>query len=301
MQYPIVKIPTIICTLLEQQKLAKPSKKKVRSKLKEDDSYWLGLPLGIGSVVLIRYLFTLEWDFFSLLLFLLLVGSGGICIYFFLRYKDKPSETLVDTEKRIFALRESLKRRYSERPLKQRLKKTLRRRVKQLDPMPPDAQRGVSEDYFLALLQQYFGDTVQYPDGVFSIFGTTFDYTPDMVYRDPYTGLTIDIEIDEPYAGKSKEPHHCNDNDKDRNRDDFFLELNWVVVRFAEEQVVKYPVACAYYLSKVIYRLSGIRYEVPAEKLPPIATWGKEESTSMARLLHRETYLKEHGLWQDYR
>ncbi|WP_069791281.1 hypothetical protein A5482_014715 (plasmid) [Cyanobacterium sp. IPPAS B-1200] len=309
--YPYVKTPPIFRCLIKKQQQAteeltyKPRRRR-RRKVNNSDFYWWGFPIGTGGYVIIRFLLTIDWDFGSFIIFMGAVAIALISGYLLIRsyYRDfksePPPEYIVNKEirKKAIDAKNKIRKRYLSRPLKDKVKKLLKGKVRTLEPLTPSATVGVSEKQFLAVLQKYFGQRVNFPNGVFSIIGTTFEYTPDIVYQDSYTGLTIDIEIDEPYAGKSKEPHHCNDNDKDRNRDDFFLKRNWVVVRFAEEQVVKYPVACAYYLSKVIYQLSGIRYEVPAEKLPSIPTWDSEESTSMARLLHRETYLKEHGLWQ---
>ena len=298
MDYPIVKIPPVICDWLEREKIASSKPRKINRKKSKNKVYFLGFVSGVLVVLLIKFLISLEWNITALIIFLIALSGSFLSAFLFLRLVDFDSPREFEDDERAIALITSLRKRYLKRPLSQKLRKVLKGKVKPLESLTPSATQGVSEGFFLSSLKQYFGDKVNFPDGVFTIKGNFYEYTPDIVYRDPETDLTIDIEIDEPYAGNTKEPHHCNDDGRDRRRDDFFLERNWVVIRFAEEQVVKYPVACAYHLDKVIYRLSGLRHDVPAEKLPPIPTWDSLESTSMARLLHRETYLKEHGLWQ---
>lgn len=297
-KYPSVKIPTIISKFLEKQQVAsrqlsyQPSRKKAINQ-------WWGIPIG-GGVVLFYHLLTLQWDAIALVVFLIALIGSVISAFFLLSFlgvteKGTPPE---DKKSRAIKLTNSLKNRYAKRPLKDKLRKVLKGKVKPLDSLTPSATQGVSEDYFMAILEQYFGDAINFPDGVFGIPGDFKNYTPDMVYSDSYTGLMIDIEIDEPYAGKTKEPHHCTDEGRDSRRDDFFLERNWVVVRFAEEQVVKNPLGCAYYLDKVIKGLNGISHNVPPTVLEPIPMWDSKMAEQMASQQHREIYLEHYGIFK---
>lgn len=308
--YPYIKTPPIFRPLLKKQLIAnqelayKPRRR--RKKVNDTDFYWWGLPIGVGSALIIRFLLTIDWDFGSLFIFMGAVAIALISAYLLIRsyYRDfksePPPELIVDKEirKKAIDAKNKIRKRYLSRPLKDKVKKLLKGKVKELDPLPPSATVGVSEKQFLAVLQKYFGDKIDFPDGVFTIPGSSHDYTPDMVYYDSYTGLTIDIEIDEPYAGKSKKPHHCTDEEKDSNRDKFFLERNWVIVRFAEEQVVKNPLGCAYYLDKVVKILIGISHNVPPTVLEPIPMWDSNMATKMASQKYRETYLEQYGIFE---
>jgi hypothetical protein len=94
------------------------------------------------------------------------------------------------------------------------------------------AQPGVSERLFFVSLSKYFPNWCCGGE-VFPIKGCNYSYSTDFSLVDPITGLSIDIEIDEPYDGKTKKPHHCVDVDKDYNRNNFFLTGNWVVSYYA--------------------------------------------------------------------
>jgi hypothetical protein len=98
------------------------------------------------------------------------------------------------------------------------------------------AKRGVAEDRFAKYLDLYFPDLRQ-PNYSFDIPDTTLAYSADFCLQLP-CGLSIDVEIDKPYVGNTKEPHHCSDGGKDDRRNQFFIDDNWLVVRFSERQVV---------------------------------------------------------------
>lgn len=302
--YPYYQTPFILQPLIDKQLIAsKPLIDKPRRKRKKvaPSSKWV-LPFGAMGALIIYYLFSLDWDMGALMLFLGAVSSALLSAFFLMRYFKKNRESLPSTppsqtRAKILNAKNKLRKRYLSRPLKDKVKKLLKRKVLALESISPSATVGVSEKQFLAVLQQYFGQKVNFPTGVFSIPCTEFEYTPDMVYQDSYTGLTIDIEIDEPYAGNSKEPHHCTVDDKDKNRDEFFLQRNWVVVRFAEEQVVKNPLGCAYYLDRLIKSLSGITHNVPPTELEPITMWDSSSARQMASKQHREIYLEQYGLF----
>ncbi|CCQ56441.1 hypothetical protein CWATWH0402_6079 [Crocosphaera watsonii WH 0402] len=163
-----------------------------------------------------------------------------------------------------------------------------------------NAQKGVSEVQFLEVLQSVLPN-VKF-GGEFPIPNFPHPYSMDMAYVDEETGLSINIEIDEPYEGKKKQPHHCLDDDKDRKRNQFFLERNWVIVRFAEEQVIKNPQGCCRYLVELIVNftqdkslLEKVQQFPPLE---PVKAWTVSEARQLAVWKHRETYLHEAGVYQ---
>lgn len=93
-------------------------------------------------------------------------------------------------------------------------------------------------------------------------------YTPDIIYFDRQRNILIDIEIDEPYALKDFRSLHYRDTSFDRlykrdsitdvneSRDSTFVYGGWSVVRFSEDQVVKYPDECINIVQQLICYLS---------------------------------------------
>ncbi|WP_048752391.1 hypothetical protein, partial [Crocosphaera watsonii] len=182
---------------------------------------------------------------------------------------------------------------------RQKLREMLKGKVEQ-PTAESNAQKGVSEVQFLEVLQSVLPN-VKF-GGEFPIPNFPHPYSMDMAYIDEETGLSINIEIDEPYEGKKKQPHHCLDDDKDRKRNQFFTERNWVIVRFAEEQVVKNPQGCCRYLVEVIVYFTQDKsllekvQQFPA--LEPVKAWTVSEARQLAVWKHRETYLHSAGVYQ---
>ena len=118
------------------------------------------------------------------------------------------------------------------------------------------AQRGWSEAKFSNHLRQYFpgkihrGLTLKIPE-------SEHFYTPDFAYIDRVLNLYIDIEIDEPYVYKTGEPTHFKESWKDNQRNGFFLGRGWVVIRFSEEQVVRWPKSCCKQVAEAFAQTLG--------------------------------------------
>lgn len=157
------------------------------------------------------------------------------------------------------------------------------------------AQQGASEEKFKHYLNRYFPLHIHHGFRL-PIPGSELFYSTDFTYINKLINLYIDIEIDEPYYYKTKEPTHCCDQDKDKNRNTFFLKNNWIIIRFAEEQVVCYPNRCCQVLARVVAEITGDWelgnkfQEVP--ELPPIKHWTIREARKMARSNYRDRYLK---------
>jgi hypothetical protein len=158
------------------------------------------------------------------------------------------------------------------------------------------AQVGASEPEFAKHLQKYFGSILK-PSYAFSIPNSEKVYSADFCLVLP-SGLSFCIEIDEPYVYKSGEPHHCTDQGKDEQRDNFFLAGNWVTIRFSEKQVVLQPVACCFLIAKTVDRVTGnsqftsqFKDGTTAPQLDP--TWTISESQAMASTNYRDNYLHQ--------
>lgn len=152
--------------------------------------------------------------------------------------------------------------------------------------------RGVSENGFFEFLQRHFPGRVLRDHRV-EFTGAKRDYEPDLILHFEEFGLRIDVEIDEPYSGRTRKPMHWLGS-YDDDRDLYFSNNGWVVVRFAERQVVCQPLACIDYLIRLVNGLlhrSVVPRLVGVDSLVPVARWSWEEAARMAANKERESYL----------
>ncbi len=151
--------------------------------------------------------------------------------------------------------------------------------------------KGVSERKFFEKLDQVFPSCVSV-SGSLPVPGTQIGrvYSPDGIFE--FHDVRFVIEVDEPYSGVTRRPtHYENSYDVDRNR--VFNESGWMVVRFAEEQIVKQLDECIFFLVDLI-RLLDPRapFSASAQKWPdPIAVWTYDEALKMVEEKYRESYL----------
>jgi hypothetical protein len=155
------------------------------------------------------------------------------------------------------------------------------------------APQGASEAAFLAHLQEHFGSAADWGKA-YDIPESNLAYSSDLeLFMD---GLAIQIEIDEPYHGKNQEPHHCVDLGKDAQRDRFFLDYNWIIIRFSEFQVARYPLGCCGLIAKVLMNLTNNRrWQDLSERmgdLPIDPCWNTEKAQEMAQRNYRQSYLR---------
>ncbi|MDW8296830.1 MAG: hypothetical protein RMJ97_08090, partial [Raineya sp.] len=105
--------------------------------------------------------------------------------------------------------------------------------------------------------------------------------------------LFVDIEIDEPYGFRGK-PIHTIGSDEPRNA--FFTEKGWIVIRFAEEQVIREPLQCCQFIAQTLCQLvkdnnlSEIAQNLPELTLFP-KVWNSREAQRMFEIRYRDTYL----------
>ena len=132
-------------------------------------------------------------------------------------------------------------------------------------------------------------------------------YMPDFVISLEEENLNMIVEIDEPYVGKNGMPIHFA-NSHDLQRDSWFLNRNWIVLRFAEEQIIKNPIACICHIVDILRQntpftgiinesilLSTLFGPKPQfdEALVKIPQWTKEQAREMAAVRYRNNYLPE--------
>ena len=171
---------------------------------------------------------------------------------------------------------------------------TMRGKVLQPDGVT-DAPVGASEEAFRKVLLMFFQERVSTQLRL-PIPNWDGAYSTDFTISFPEIGVWIDVEIDEPYDYKTSLPTHCADDERDRNRNSFFLKNNWIVVRFAEEQVVRYPESCCKEVATVVQIVTGMtRYSQALSTVPtlmPTPMWTKQQAKKMAKAKFRDKYLK---------
>jgi very-short-patch-repair endonuclease len=153
------------------------------------------------------------------------------------------------------------------------------------------AKRGMSEAKFAKYLRRYFEDNI-HERLTLSIPNSTHPYSPDFAYIDRGLNLYIDIEIDEPYS--HSQPIHYVGSDDLRNQ--FFISRGWIVIRFSEEQIVRYPRQCCRAIAEVIDDILGdglelTRFET-TPPLPQVKHWSRGEAIIMIKNQARDRYLK---------
>lgn len=156
-------------------------------------------------------------------------------------------------------------------------------------------RRGFKEESFQKSIEQYFGKD-------FTILGNarlntgkeTRPFEPDIAIIDKSNAnIRMDIEIDEPYAGVSRQPTHCKGEDV--NRDIYFVDRGWIVIRFSEYQVHLQEKDCLRFIAETI-KSAIPNYEIPntlanqplvqVEKL-----WDIVQAQKWEKAKYREQYL----------
>ena len=157
------------------------------------------------------------------------------------------------------------------------------------------AQEGFSEPKFYPHLNHYFRGRIHRKLTSNIPNWDKHPYSPDFAYIDRSLSLYIDIEIDEPYAYKSGKPTHFYGATNDFNRNNHFLAKNWLVIRFAEEQVARYPKSCCKAIAQIIADVIGDSLELnqfaSVPDLPTMKQWTESEAAQMAADKYRQTYL----------
>lgn len=156
--------------------------------------------------------------------------------------------------------------------------------------------RGVSETYFLNYLNNYFKNNVHTK---LCIVDESFDgipFSPDFLVIYPEFKIYFDIEIDEPYIGNNGNPiHFIGSNDDYRNT--FFLKNRWIVIRFAEIQIIKYPDICCEIIQATIDSIKSdnqIDKKSIKSRIENFACWDKDEANRLAYIRFRNKYLPNH-------
>ncbi|MEG4423727.1 MULTISPECIES: hypothetical protein [unclassified Microcoleus] len=325
--YPVILIPDSIrqfCAdnlipILEESATSTrkpPFSPPPRSPVSNNSRYSLVVQLWIASVAVVMLV---NWLFgMSIMAFwssLVCASVSAVAAFYYLRFvdfqvRDRYEQRLAEYQQQL-AEYESYQLCYLQPNGKeteqynfmlQEQSKLLKSLLKKIVQPPASqskggVQQGVSEKQFFVYLCRYFSGFYDFcMGGEFPIPGTSFRYTADFILIHKPTGLAIDIEIDEPYDGRTGKPHHCVDRNKDSQRNRFFLERNWVVIRFSELQVVKYPDACCRVIARVICQITGdYRGLLQLGNVADLLShkqWTVKEATYMAKMRFRQSYLE---------
>ena len=158
------------------------------------------------------------------------------------------------------------------------------------------ARRGYMEERFEEMIRDAFASDLLDIIGDANILLTDGcrPYEPDIaiIEKSEKYNLRIDIEIDEPYAGLTRQATHyigCGDYTRDMN----LVSAGWIVVRFNEEAIVKNPDGCLSFIAQII---EGI---IPSYRRPEYMKcsgvtyrrWSEIEAKMMAANAYRESYL----------
>jgi hypothetical protein len=166
---------------------------------------------------------------------------------------------------------------------------------------------GASEKFFASFLKKWFLNEVYDNLAVEDSYET---YEPDFTFKSSTTNLHIDIEIDEPYILGTLTPiHYLDDNgiSIDIKRDEYFVESNWLVIRFSEEQITISPDECCHVIAKIIFEITKDdkylnKFNENEIALPYYSRiWSYESAYIFAENKLRETYLKQADISFNYK
>lgn len=155
-----------------------------------------------------------------------------------------------------------------------------------------DIPIGASEVDFGFLLRYYFGSCIREQQQLLPM-GHNRPFSTDFLFIEPSTGLHIDIEVDEPFAFSTGEPIHCVGDDDYRNK--CFVDANFVVMRFAEEQIRSQPLRCMRFLANVVNQLTGNdswkQQFSQVERITTVKQWTKSSAAKLKKQDYRQKYL----------
>ena len=157
-------------------------------------------------------------------------------------------------------------------------------------------RRGYKEKSFQLTLEKYFSPEFKVSGDIRLNTGKeTRPFEPDIAILDLESdkNIRIDIEIDEPYAGITRQATHCGN--EDYLRDCYFIDRGWIVIRFSEYQVHTQLLKCLKFIADVI---SSIKpdYSIPQDlkdiqEIDSESFWDLVQAQKWERENYRENYL----------
>jgi very-short-patch-repair endonuclease len=302
-EYPQILFSKSIISLLQKQKFPKPIKPtQIYRPIEENnDLYKFGLIIG-GVLILILFAVAKVYFLASVGSILALIGFIWFATYPEGRKLDKETKVYLEKYKSYEIQLKKYNRQISipENEYDNYIKRELL--LNKFDAFDDvlfnltDYKKGLSHNYFKTYLINKFGNGNNNSKGIVeNVAYKKYDiinnpYITDFGYINSILKLVIVIEIDEPYSIKEKKPIHIDDS----KRNDFFLKMNWIIIRFAEEQVVNNTNECCDLISRVISIFENLNEFNPtlSHKIPIIKKWNQITVKNLIDSRHRESYLK---------
>lgn len=155
-------------------------------------------------------------------------------------------------------------------------------------------KQGVTEAFFYSELKKHFVTYLILNDISITLGNEKLPFEPDIaIISTSATNIRIDIEIDEPYSGISRQITHCGNIDL--NRDNYFVERGWIVIRFSEYQVFKHTKSCMKYIAVVLMSIIDnmpLPFELLKEAdLKNEMKWDEIQAMIWEQENYRENYL----------
>lgn len=156
-------------------------------------------------------------------------------------------------------------------------------------------RRGFKEDSFQKAIEYFFAENFIISGNIRLNTGkNTRPFEPDIAIIDSSNkNIRIDIEIDEPYAGITRQTTHCIGDDI--NRDNYFKDRGWIVIRFSEYQIHTQEKECLKYIANIISLIKP-SFKLPAElnsvdKITKETVWDVVQAQKWEKSKYREQYL----------
>ena len=157
-------------------------------------------------------------------------------------------------------------------------------------------RRGFKEVDFENNIKQYFAINLEIHGSIRLNTGAkTRPYEPDIAILDYTSGknIRINVEIDEPYAGITRQPTHCDGENS--LRDSYYVDRGWIVIRFSEYQVHTKTESCLKFIAEVINSIDP-QFKIPqklqaADDLSAEEFWSILQAQKWERENYREKYL----------
>lgn len=156
-------------------------------------------------------------------------------------------------------------------------------------------KRGYKESSFQKSIEYFFSND-------FKILGNTRlntgkntrPFEPDIaLIGNTNKNIRIDIEIDEPYAGITRQTTHCLGDDT--NRDNYFKDRGWIVLRFSEYQIHTQEKQCLKFIADIILNINPL-FEISNElkainSIEKENVWNVVKAQKWEKTKYREQYL----------
>tara|TARA_R110001583_G_scaffold129547_1_gene281333 strand:- start:4403 stop:6271 length:1869 start_codon:yes stop_codon:yes gene_type:complete len=156
-------------------------------------------------------------------------------------------------------------------------------------------RRGFKEASFQKAVEYFFAENFKISGNLRLNTGkNTRPFEPDVAIIDSSNeNIRIDIEIDEPYAGITRQTTHCIGDDI--NRDNYFKERGWIVIRFSEYQIHTQEKECLKYIANIISLIKP-SFKLPTElnsvdKITKETVWDVVQAQKWEKSKYREQYL----------